>query len=132
MAAGRGLFTVMSGTLIVAAMTAAGGLGVMQAAPGQPRDVAIDLSARRFAFTPDRIEVVEGDRVTIAVTSADGTHGIEIKSLKLKKYIPRGGAAVTLVFTAPAPGTYEIGCSEYCGRGHGDMRAVLVVTPRGL
>jgi heme/copper-type cytochrome/quinol oxidase subunit 2 len=75
--------------------------------------------------------VVEGDQVTLAVTSADGTHGFEIKTLEVKKEVPRGGAVVTLSFTAPAPGTYEIKCSEYCGRGHTDMKAALVVSPRG-
>ena len=88
------------------------------------------MTARRFAFVPDRIEVVEGDEVTLAVRSADGTHGIEIKKLKVKQEIPRGGSVVTLAFTAPSPGNYEIACSEYCGRGHDDMKATLVVKPR--
>ena len=43
--------------------------------------------------------------------------------------IPRGGDVVTLSFTAPAPGRYAITCSEYCGRGHDDMKSVLVVAP---
>jgi cytochrome c oxidase subunit 2 len=96
-----------------------------------PQAVTIDVTAKRFAFEPDRVEVTEGDEVTLNVTSADGTHGIEIKTLKIKKEIPRGGAVVTLSFTAPAPGTYDMTCSEYCGRGHNDMKAALVVSPRG-
>ena len=27
-------------------------------------------------------------------------------------------------------GTFEISCSKYCGRGHGRMKASLIVTPR--
>ena len=92
--------------------------------------VTIDVIAKRFEFVPKVIEVVEGDQVTLAVKSADGTHGFEIKKLKVKKEIPKGGEVVTLSFTAPAPGDYEIACSEYCGRGHRDMKARLVVKPR--
>jgi len=36
---------------------------------------------------------------------------------------------VTLSFTAPAPGRYVTQCSEYCGRGHDDMKSVLLVAP---
>jgi cytochrome c oxidase subunit II len=116
--------------LVTAALVAAGVLGVMHAAPRSPQAVTVDMVAKRFAFVPDRVEVVEGDEVTLAVRSADATHGIEIKSLKLKKEVPRGGSVVALAFTAPAPGNYEIVCSEYCGRGHDDMKATLVVKPR--
>jgi len=116
----------------VTVFVAAGGFAMTKAESRAPQAVALELTAKRFAFLPDHLEVVEGDPVTLAVKSADGTHGIEIKKLKLKKEIPRGGSAVMLTFTAPAPGTYEITCSEYCGRGHDDMKATLVVTPRSL
>lgn len=106
------------------------GSAMTKAGPLAPQAISIDLTAKRFAFLPDRLEAVEGDLVTLAVKSADGTHGIEIKKLKLKKEVPRGGSAVMLSFTAPAAGTYEITCSEYCGRGHDDMKATLIVTPR--
>jgi cytochrome c oxidase subunit 2 len=95
-----------------------------------PRAVTVEMTARRFTFLPEQVEAVEGDDVTINMRSADGTHGIEIAKLKLKRVIPRGGEAVTLSFTAPAPGHYVITCSEYCGRGHDDMKSVLVVAPR--
>jgi heme/copper-type cytochrome/quinol oxidase subunit 2 len=29
-------------------------------------------------------------------------------------------------FTAPAVGHYEIACSEFCGSGHGHMKAALI------
>jgi cytochrome c oxidase subunit 2 len=95
-----------------------------------PRAVTVEMTAKRFAFLPEQVEVVEGDEVTINVRSADGTHGIEIEKLKVKKAIPRGGEVVTLSFTAPAPGRYVIKCSEYCGRGHDDMKSVVVVAAR--
>jgi cytochrome c oxidase subunit 2 len=112
------------------AVAALAGSVLMRAETTPLRDVTIEMTAKRFAFLPEQVDVVEGDEVAINVRSADGTHGIEIGKLKLKKTIPRGGETVTLSFTAPAPGRYVITCSEYCGRGHDDMKSVLVVAPR--
>jgi cytochrome c oxidase subunit 2 len=115
----------------VVAIGVTAGVVLTRAEPRPPRAVTVEMTAKRFAFDPARVEVIEGDEVTLNVRSADGTHGIEIGKLKRKKEVPRGGDVVTLSFTAPAPGTYEISCSEYCGRGHKDMKAALVVTPNG-
>jgi cytochrome c oxidase subunit II len=121
----------------IGGMAAVLGAVAMAAAPSltraeapAPRAVTVEMTAKRFAFLPEQVEVVEGDEVTINVRSADGTHGIEIEKLKVKKAIPRGGEVVTLSFTASAPGRYVIKCSEYCGRGHDDMKSVLVVAAR--
>jgi len=40
--------------------------------------------------------------------------------------VPKGGDPVTVEFTAPTAGRYEIACSEFCGSGHGQMKAALV------
>jgi cytochrome c oxidase subunit 2 len=114
----------------LAAVTVAAGPVLTRAEVPAPRLVTVEMTAKRFAFLPEQVEVAEGDEVTINVRSADGTHGIEIEKLKVKKAIPRGGEVVTLSFTAPAPGRYVIKCSEYCGRGHDDMKSVLVVAAR--
>ena len=114
----------------LAVVTATAGPVLTRAEVSPPRVVTVEMTAKRFAFLPEQVQVVEGDEVTINVRSADGTHGIEIEKLKVKKAIPRGGEVVTLSFTAPAPGRYVIKCSEYCGRGHDDMKSVLVVAAR--
>jgi len=114
----------------VVATAAAAGTVLTRAESPAPRAVTVEMTAKRFVFLPEQVEVIEGDEVTINIRSADGTHGIEIGKLKLKKEVPRGGEVVTLAFTAPAPGRYAITCSEYCGRGHDDMKSVLVVAPR--
>jgi cytochrome c oxidase subunit II len=54
-------------------------------------------------------------------------HGVEIKKFKVNKVVPRGGDPVTIDFTASAPGTYPILCSEFCGDGHEEMTGSLVV-----
>lgn len=90
-----------------------------------PRTIAI--VATRFAFEPSRIEVTEGERVRLVLTSGDGVHGIEIKKFKVNAKIPRGGDPVTIEFVATAAGQYPILCSEYCGKGHDSMKGLLVV-----
>ncbi|HEY3384406.1 MAG TPA: cupredoxin domain-containing protein [Vicinamibacterales bacterium] len=89
----------------------------------------ITVVAERFKFTPDRIEVNQGDVVRLVVHSADGTHGLAIKKLKQDVEVPKGGKPVTIEFVADLAGTFPITCSEYCGRGHKQMTALLVVNP---
>jgi len=98
-------------------------------APAQPREIPIVAS--RFAFEPARVEVTEGERVRLVVSSADGVHGLEIKKFRVNKKVPRGGEPVTIDFVASAPGEYPILCSEYCGNGHADMTGTLVVAAKG-
>ena len=111
-------------------------LGALLASPSNVGSEArqetktIEVTAQRFTFTPSRIEVTEGDLVTLVVHSADTTHGFRIREFRIKREIPRGGEPVTITFTAGPPGSYDITCSEYCGRGHDDMDAVLIIKPR--
>jgi len=98
------------------------------AAASAPRTV--EVVASKFSFEPSRIEVAEGERVKLVVKSADGVHGVEIKKFKVSTKIPRGGEPVEIEFVANAPGEYPILCSEYCGKGHEDMKGTLVVTAK--
>jgi len=91
----------------------------------EPR--VIEITARRFAFEPAEIDATVGERLQLVVRSADGVHGLEIKKLKIKKEVPRGGEPVTIDFTATSEGTFPILCSEYCGKGHNDMTGMLIV-----
>jgi cytochrome c oxidase subunit II len=93
-----------------------------------PRE--IDIVAKRFTFEPAAIEVTEGERIRLRVSSADGVHGLQVRRLRINKLIPRGGKAVTIDFVAPAPGTYEVLCSEECGDGHDTMTGTLIVKAR--
>jgi cytochrome c oxidase subunit 2 len=93
-----------------------------------PREIAV--VAKRFAFEPASIEVVEGERVRLRVSSADGVHGLQIRRFRVNKLIPRGGQEVMIDFVAGAPGRYEILCSEECGDGHDSMAGILIVRAR--
>jgi cytochrome c oxidase subunit II len=86
----------------------------------------MQIVASRYTFEPATIQVMAGEFVRVVVRSKDGTHGFTIPKLKIDLQIPDSGDAVTAEFTAPAAGEYEIACSEFCGRGHGQMKAALV------
>jgi len=86
----------------------------------------VQIMASRYTFEPATVHVVAGESVRLVVRSKDGTHGFSIPNLKIDLHIPDSGDLVTAEFTAPAAGEYEIACSEFCGRGHGQMKAALV------
>jgi cytochrome c oxidase subunit II len=125
------LFFGFLGTALVTWAMVGGADARAASAPAAPRVVTVDVVAKRFSFTPERIEVTRGDHVKLSIRSADGTHGLAIKKLKLDVQVPRGGAPVALEFDANQVGEFPITCSEYCGKGHQDMKAILVVTEPG-
>ena len=109
-------------SLAVAALVFGGG---PSAQTTDPR--VVEVTARRFAFEPAEIEARVGERLQLVVRSADGVHGLEIKKLKIKKEVPRGGEAVTIDFTPTTEGRFPILCSEYCGNRHNEMTGTLIV-----
>jgi cytochrome c oxidase subunit 2 len=86
----------------------------------------IQITASRYAFDPATIQVNAGEPVRVVIRSTDGVHGFSIPKLKIDVQVPKGGDPVTVEFTAPAAGRYEIACSEFCGSGHGQMKAALI------
>jgi len=112
------------------AFTASGSTSALRQEQAAPEPKTFEVVAKRFAFEPAIVEVIEGDRVRLVVRSADGPHGVEIKQFSVKKAVPRakpGDSPVVIEFVASAPGSFPILCSEYCGKGHEDMTGTLVV-----
>jgi len=129
------LVLFLAATALLAATFEANSLQTTVAAQ-EPEPKVFEVVAKRFEFEPSTIEVTEGDRVRLLVRSADGPHGVEIKELKVKKAVPRakpGDSPVTIEFTASSAGEFPILCSEYCGKGHEDMKGTLIVRakPKG-
>ena len=85
----------------------------------------VQVVANKFAFEPAVIQVTAGEPVRLVIHSADRVHGFSIRDLHIDAQIPRSGNVV-VEFTAPGTGRYEIACSEFCGSGHGQMKAALV------
>ena len=121
MSAWRRLVTCCGGMAILSA----GVIGYRLAAAGQPVH-EVQIIASRYAFEPAIVQLVAGESVRLVVRSKDGTHGFAIPKLKIDLHVPENGEPATAQFLAPEPGEYEIACSEFCGRGHGQMKAALV------
>jgi len=85
----------------------------------------VQVTAKQYAFEPAIIQVTAGEPVRLVIRTADREHGFAIRDLKIDVQIPPAGEGV-VQFTAPPAGRYEITCSEFCGSGHGRMKAALV------
>jgi cytochrome c oxidase subunit 2 len=113
---------VLSGIAVAALI-----VGDDRSSAQSPEPRVIEITARRFAFEPAEVAATVGEHLQLVVRSADGVHGLEIKKLKIKKEVPRGGEPVTIDFTVTTEGSFPILCSEYCGNGHNDMAGMLIV-----
>ena len=118
----------MNRTLIVAliVLLALGGLFFAlrpgPAADGS-RERAFALSIKDGAMDPGEIEVREGDRVKLRLTSEKPTE-VHLHGYDLEEEVSPGEAA-TLSFEADLPGRFEIEDHE-----SGDVLGVLLVQPR--
>ncbi len=90
----------------------------------QPR--VINITAKRFGFTPNVITLKKGETVKLRLTSEDVTHGFFMKALKLDELIvPGQPTEVTL--TPQQEGRFTTICDHFCGAGHGNMSMTIVV-----
>ena len=86
----------------------------------------VQIVARKYTFEPSTIQVTAGESVRLVIRSQDGTHGFAIPKLKIDAHVSKTGDPVTIEFIAPPAGQYPIACSEFCGSGHGQMKAALI------
>jgi cytochrome c oxidase subunit 2 len=84
------------------------------------------ITAKTYEFTPDPIEVNQGDTVRLSVTAIDKDHGFGIKSLDIDQTLAKGETS-TIEFVADKKGEFTIGCTKFCGFGHFGMKAKLIV-----
>jgi cytochrome c oxidase subunit 2 len=103
----------------------------------------IEISAKKYEFTPAEVRVKKGQRVQLKVHSVDTTHGAKLilypegskdkATPGLKLTDPSQNEKVeknvdqVIDFVAVEAGTYEIRCAKLCGMGHGRMKGKLIV-----
>ncbi len=97
-------------------------------------EVEVFMTAVRSHFTPEHVEIREGDHVTWHVTNIerayDATHGFSIPAYNINVSIEPGEAA-TVEFDANQPGVFSYYCSEFCSALHLEMTGYLLVEPTG-
>lgn len=119
----------VSGVLIIAGSTlpAASPRVTEPRLPSPKR--TFSLAARRFAFTPQRIAVTEGDVVRIELRTIDIAHSLTIDGYRISKRV-EPDHAVVLEFRAEHAGTFPFYCSLQIDDGCRQMRGELVVEPQ--
>ena len=88
----------------------------------------IMLDARMFAYTPGRLRVNQGDRVTLTLQSSDVVHGLYIDGYGVDIQAQPGQPAEA-TFVADRLGKFKFRCSVSCGAMHPFMIGELVVGP---
>jgi cytochrome c oxidase subunit 2 len=92
----------------------------------QPEVQRIEISARRFNFTPGEITVKKGLPVVLVLKSLDVTHGLRIHELGVDVTI-KAGETVEVKFIPDAVGDFVGHCAVFCGPGHGSMAITVHV-----
>jgi cytochrome c oxidase subunit II len=103
----------------------------------------VELTAKKFEYSPAPVHVKTGTKVRLKITAIDHDHGFKIAAVpdgsepknkpglffsslqdcwQLKK-----GETTTIEFVAQAPGSYTFKCCHTCGLGHRGMKSQLVV-----
>ena len=95
--------------------------------------VTVHGLAVRTRFYPDKIEVNEGDKVTIYLTNIDLdqdiTHGFAINLYDIDVEV-QPGETKKIEFVADKPGVYPFYCSNFCSALHQEMQGYLLVKPK--
>ena len=119
----------MNRTIVVAVLVLVGLAAlflVLRPGPSQtdaPRERTIDLAVEDGVMTPDEIEVEEGDRVKLELTSEEPVE-IHLHGYDVEREVAPGEPA-TLSFEADLTGRFEIENHE-----SEEVLGVLIVRPR--
>jgi nitrous-oxide reductase len=97
-------------------------------------DVVVKMTAVRSNYEPNKIEVNQGDRVTIYLTNIEQTtdelHGFGLVDYNINVVIDPGETK-TIEFTADKPGVFAYYCTNFCSALHQEMQGYLLVKPKG-
>ncbi len=95
--------------------------------------VTINITARSFSFSPNSIQVNQGDVVTLTVSVPSNDLSTIGHGVLMDTYVEEGldvgrGRTESVTFTATTPGTFAWVCTQpSCGDGHTSMLGQMVV-----
>jgi cytochrome c oxidase subunit 2 len=116
------------------------------AASGAPQAMQIiEVTAKKYEFSPSPIHVKQGTKVQLKITATDHVHGFRLATTpdggdasgKPGLVLSSGegcnrieqGQTATVEFVAQTPGTYTFKCCVHCGWHHRSMHSELIVEP---
>jgi cytochrome c oxidase subunit 2 len=123
----RRLFIKNRCLLLVVAVVMVCGIGLRPpAASAQVEAKKIEITAKRFTYTPNEITLKKGEPVVLVVKSLDVAHGMRVKELNIDLKVKKGGTTEVPV-TPDKTGDFVGQCSVFCGPGHGTMKITIHV-----
>ncbi|HYL63991.1 MAG TPA: cupredoxin domain-containing protein [Candidatus Methylomirabilis sp.] len=115
----------------------------LQARPAMAQDQqvqVIELTAKKYEYSPAPIHVKAGTKVQLKITAVDHDHGFKVTTVAKGDSKPglvltspqdcwqlKKGTTTTIEFVAQTPGTYAFKCCHVCGMGHGGMHSEIIV-----
>ncbi len=108
--------------LLLVALSSGAGPGTARAA--EPR--IIEITAKRFQFTPNLITLSKDVPVVLRLRSEDVTHGFFQRALGIDTTISPG-KVIEVAITPHEAGRFSVICHHFCGAGHGNMKMTVVV-----
>jgi cytochrome c oxidase subunit II len=98
-----------------------------QETPRSAETKEIAITAKKYQFSPDTVEVEAGTRIIFKITALDREHGFEIAGAKTGCTKIKKGETAVVEYTAESAGTVEFKCCVFCGFGHRGMKGKIVI-----
>jgi cytochrome c oxidase subunit 2 len=86
----------------------------------------VQMTAKKFEYSPDTITVKMGVPVILEITSLDREHGFKLREFGVRADI-KPGQVTRVRFVPNKTGRFPFQCDVFCGGGHEDMGGELVV-----
>jgi cytochrome c oxidase subunit 2 len=115
-------FLAVSAMVVVSVMIISGAF-----ANAAETEQAIQITAKRFVYSPRDITVKKGVPVVLEFTSLDRLHGFNCPGLGIRTDIPPQ-KVTKLRFVPQKVGTFPFHCDNFCGSGHEGMNGTITVT----
>lgn len=119
-------FGMLAKTLMIGCV-AIGSLALSGFSPSAGEPQRIEVSVKKFAYSPAEITLKKGEPVVLVLKTEDVAHGLKFKDLNLNTKFDKNKPA-ELAFTPDKVGDFVGHCSVFCGSGHGSMTLTLHVT----
>jgi cytochrome c oxidase subunit II len=103
----------------------------------------IEVTAKKYEFSPAPIRVKAGTKVQLKITAVDHDHGFAVSTVpegakkgdkpglifsSLQECVQlKKGETTVVEFVAQTPGTYPFHCCHVCGIHHKSMKSEIVV-----
>jgi cytochrome c oxidase subunit 2 len=117
---------LITGALFISA-TIISGLALYVRANALPAEREIHITAKKFEFTPDTINLKKGEPVVLVISSQDRKHGFSLRAFGIRADVNAGETA-RIRFTPNKTGKFNFSCDVFCGEGHEEMTGTIVVT----